>query len=83
MAKWRISKVTRIQSTLNFPKSKRFLPPDTHPYVSVGKKMFAFRKIWRALYSCYLRFEIRPFVILPTKLTLSEKHKIVFLLKTA
>ena len=35
--------------------------------VSWGKKTFAFRKIWRSLYSCYLRFQIRPFVILPTK----------------
>ena len=27
--------------------------------------MFVFRKIWRALLSCYLRFEIRPFALLP------------------
>ena len=33
--------------------------------VSGGKKHSFFRKIWRALYSCYLRFEIRPFAILP------------------
>ena len=31
------------------------------------KKAFVFRKIWRALNSSYLRFEIRPFAILPTK----------------
>ena len=30
--------------------------------------MFVFRKIWRALLSCYLRFEIRPFALLPTAL---------------
>ena len=28
--------------------------------------MFVFRKTWRALLSCYLRFEIRPFALLPT-----------------
>ena len=28
--------------------------------------MFVFRKIWRDLLSCYLRFEIRPFALLPT-----------------
>ena len=28
--------------------------------------MFVFRKICRALLSCYLRFEIRPFALLPT-----------------
>ena len=27
--------------------------------------MFVFRKIWRALFSCYLRFEIRPFPLSP------------------
>ena len=26
-----------------------------------------FRKIWRALFTCYLRFEIRPLALLPTK----------------
>ena len=26
--------------------------------------MFIFRKIWRVLFSCYLRFEIRPFFAL-------------------
>ena len=28
--------------------------------------MFAFRTFWRALFSCYLRFEIRLFALLPT-----------------
>ena len=27
--------------------------------------MFVFRKIWCALFSCYLRFEIHPFALLP------------------
>ena len=46
--------VTRKQSTSNFPKSKHFLPPDTHP--------------WPALFSCNSRFEILPFALLPTTL---------------
>ena len=33
--------------------------------------MFVFRKIWRALFSCYLRFEIHPFTLLPTICSLS------------
>ena len=39
--------------------------------------MFVFRKIWRALLSCYLRFEIRPFALLPTALfrSLSKTKK--------
>ena len=28
--------------------------------------MFALRKIWRVLFSCYLRFGICPFALLPT-----------------
>ena len=28
--------------------------------------MFVFGKVWRTLFSCYLRFEIHPFDILPT-----------------
>ena len=32
-----------------------------------GQEMFVFWKIWRALLSCYLRFEIRPFALLLTK----------------
>ena len=31
-----------------------------------GWEMFVFRKIWRALFSCNTRFEIRPFALLPT-----------------
>ena len=27
--------------------------------------MFVFRKIWCALFSCYIRFEIRPFALTP------------------
>ena len=27
--------------------------------------MFIFRKIWRTLFSCYIRFKIRVFAILP------------------
>ena len=32
--------------------------------------MFVFRKIWHALFSCYLRFEIRLFALSPTKFDL-------------
>ena len=32
-----------------------------------GWEMFVFRKIWRALFSCNTRFEIRPFALLPKK----------------
>ena len=28
--------------------------------------MLVFWEIWRVLFSCYLRFEIRPFVLSPT-----------------
>ena len=37
--------------------------------------MFAFRKMWRDLHCCYLRFEIRPFALLSTTiLSLLELH---------
>ena len=59
---------TRKQIGPNFPKNEYLLPPDTHTCVCVseGKKMFVFRKIWRALFSCNTRFEIRHFALLPT-----------------
>ena len=38
--------------------------------------MFVFRKIWRALLSCYLSFEIRPFALLPAK-SLTESTSIL------
>ena len=42
-----------------FSEKRTFLPPDTHTYV---QKCSFFQRIWRALFSCYLRFEIlRPF----------------------
>ena len=34
--------------------------------------MFVFQKTWRALFSCYLRFEIGPFVLLTTN---CENHR--------
>ena len=34
-----------------------------------GVKMFVFRRIWRALVSCYLRFKVRPFALSPTSCT--------------
>ena len=39
--------------------------------------MFVFRKIWRALFCCYLRFEIYPFALSPTNspfILNSESH---------
>ena len=41
-------------------------------------KMFVFRKIWSALFSCGNRFEIRPFAILPTTFSQREKLMLTF-----
>ena len=38
---------------------------ETYVCISGSKKCSFFRKIWRALFSCYLSFEIRPFALLP------------------
>ena len=35
--------------------------------------MFVFREIWHALFSCYLRFEVRVFALLPTKVNVSTQ----------
>ena len=61
-AKGQISKlITRKQSTPNFPKNELFLIPDTHTYVCVsGREMLVFGKYYNT------RFEICPFVLLPT-----------------
>ena len=47
-------------------KNEYSILPDTrtHVCVSGGKKSFFFRKIWRALFSCNTRFEVRPFTLL-------------------
>ena len=47
-------RISRKQSTPNFPEKEHFLPPDTHTYVCVwvGKKCSFFRKI------CFLCFLI-------------------------
>ena len=38
---------------------------DKRTFVHIrGQKMSIFRNIWRALFSCYFGFEIRPFVVL-------------------
>ena len=37
-----------------------------------GKKMFIFQKIWYALFSYYLRFEICSFALSPTNWCLSD-----------
>ena len=63
--------VTRKQSKRNFPKNEHFLPPliriRTCAYQWVRHVFFFFfffRKTWFALFSCYFRFKIRPFVLL-------------------
>ena len=52
-----------------FSEKRTFFYPliRIHVAVSGGKKMFVFRKIWRALFSWNTRFEIRPFALLLTK----------------
>ena len=42
-------------------------------YYKLGQLLQKFRKKWCALYSCYLRFKIRPFAILPTSLKNRDK----------
>ena len=37
-----------------------------------GVKNVRFSENWRALYSCYLRFEIRSFAIVPTNYSISQ-----------
>ena len=56
--------MTRKQSTPNFPKNEHFLPLTcAYVCVSEGKKCSFFWKIWRALFSCCLHFEIRVCLI--------------------
>ena len=40
--------------------------------------MFVFRKSWRALLSCYLRFEIRPSALLLTILAIKKMLYVQF-----
>ena len=49
-------------------KKQHFLSPDTQTYVCISGEsgMFVFRKIQRTFFSCQLRYEIRPFALLPT-----------------
>ena len=52
-----------------FSKNWTFLTPwyaDVRARIR-GKKCLFFWKIWRAFFSCYLRFEILPFALSPTK----------------
>ena len=59
------TEVTRTQSTPNFPKNERFLPPDTHTYVCVsgGKKRSFFGKfgVLCILVTSVLRFALLPY----------------------
>ena len=52
----------------NFSEKQTFLSA-WYAYVCVRIrrwKIFVFLKIWHALFSCNIRFEIHPFVLLPT-----------------
>ena len=42
-------------------------------YVTGGKTCGVRNETWRTLFSCYLRFEIRPFAVLPTNWSISVK----------
>ena len=60
--------VTRKQITLNFPKNELFLPPDTHMHacVSGGGWGAGLRSVcFLENLTCFTRFEIRPFALLP------------------
>ena len=56
--------MSRKQSTPNFPKNERFLPPDTHTYVCVsgGKKCLFFEKFG---VFCFLETPVLRFALLP------------------
>ena len=41
-----------------------------------GLEMFVFPKIWRALFSCYLRFEIRSFYFISDDFLLIRKSAV-------
>ena len=58
------TRVSRKQSTSNFPKNEHFLLPDTHTYVCVsgGKKCLFFGK-FDVL--CFLETPVLRFVLLP------------------
>ena len=59
--------VTRKQSTPNFLEKTISYPMIRKRICAYqGVKMFAFRKIWIAFFSRYLRFAIRSFALLPT-----------------
>ena len=61
------TEVTRIQSTPNFPKNERFLALiRTRTCTYKGVKNVRFSENLASFDSCYFRFEIRPFAILPT-----------------
>ena len=59
---------TRKTKHTKFSEKRTFLTPwYAHVRVRIRRQeMFVFRKIWRALFSCNARFEIRPFDLLPT-----------------
>ena len=66
----------KITKHVKFSKKRTFLAPDMHTYVCVseGKKYSFFKKF--SVFCCFwnTRFEIHPFVLLPTSCGL-QSHK--------
>ena len=57
-------RISRKQSTPNFPKNEHFLPPDTHKYVCVaGDKKCSFFGKFGVLY--FLETPVLRFALLP------------------
>ena len=75
--------VTRKQSTLTFPKTEYFLPPDTSTCACAyqGVRNICFSENLASFVSRYLHFEIRPFALLPTiNIFKSANFKVIRLL---
>ena len=62
-----------------FSEKRKFLTPRyAHARVCIrGVRNALFRKIWRALFSCKTRFEIRPFALLPTNCPIRKVNNLV------
>ena len=68
---------SRKQSTPKFPKNKHFLPPDTHTYVSEGKKCLFFGNFGVL---CFLETPILRFTLLPYfRRSIGQKLILIFL----
>ena len=60
--------ISRKQSMPNFTKNEHFLPPLIRTYTCAdqGVRTIHFSENLACFFSSYLRFEIRPFALLPT-----------------